>query len=67
MLVYQDQMRTEHYRRIDTGWETEIFIRLDDLLGFEALGCALRLEDAYAGVPLPSERGRADDHGEAGS
>lgn len=50
VLLYQDQQRAEHYRRIDTGWETIVLTQPVDLLEFDALGTALRLGDAYAGL-----------------
>ena len=36
-LVYQDQMRVEHYRKTDLGWELETLTHADDVLYFEAL------------------------------
>lgn len=54
VLVCQDQVRVEHYRRIDTGWEPEVLTGMDDLLGFAALGCELRLAEAYDGAEPPA-------------
>ena len=51
-LVYQDQIRVEHYWRSDTGWATDVLTKPDDLLVFDALGAGLTLADAYAGTPL---------------
>ena len=36
-LVYQDQMRVEHYRKTDLGWELETLTHADDVLLFDAL------------------------------
>jgi len=49
-LVYQDQMRAEHYRRVDTGWELEVLTNPSDVLVFEAIACDVPLADAYFGV-----------------
>jgi len=49
-LIYQDQMRAEHYRRIDTGWELEVLTNPSDVLAFEAIACDVTLADAYFGV-----------------
>ena len=50
-LVYQDQMRVEHYRKTDTGWMMEALMRPDDSLRFEAIGFELKLARVYFGVP----------------
>jgi len=50
-LVYQDQMRVEHYRKTDTGWIMEVLTRPDHSLRFEAIGFELKLERVYFGVP----------------
>ena len=50
VLLYQDQVRAEHYQRVDTGWETAVLTQPDDVLAFAALGCSVRLADAYAGL-----------------
>jgi Uma2 family endonuclease len=50
-LVYQDQMRVEHYRKTDTGWDIEVLTRRDQQLSFEAVGFELPLERIYFGVP----------------
>jgi Uma2 family endonuclease len=49
-LVYQDQQRAEHYRRMDTGWELEVLTSPDNALVFEAIGAAVTLAEVYAGV-----------------
>ena len=51
-LVYQDQMRVEHYRKTDTGWMLEALTRPDHSLRFEAVGFELKLERVYFGVPV---------------
>ena len=49
-LVYQDQMRVEHYRRTDTGFELEVLKVPGDKLQFEAVEFGLTLERVYFGV-----------------
>ena len=56
-LAYQDQMRVEHYRRVDTGWETETLTAPGQAIVFEAIGCAVGMADAYFGVDLDGVRG----------
>lgn len=51
-LVYQDQMRIEHYRRIDEGWAMEALTGASHALALEAIGCAIQLDEAYSGVVL---------------
>ncbi|MBC7800266.1 MAG: Uma2 family endonuclease [Gemmatimonadaceae bacterium] len=52
VLIYQDQMRAEHYRRADIGWNSSVFTKPEDRLRFEALGIGLLLADAYFGTVL---------------
>jgi Uma2 family endonuclease len=49
-LVYQDQMRVEHYRRGDDGWEVGILVDPADELRFDSLGFGLTLARVYFGV-----------------
>jgi Uma2 family endonuclease len=49
-LVYQDQMRVEHYRRTDLGWEFETLTHTDDVLHFEAVAFRITLDRVYFGV-----------------
>ncbi len=56
-LVYQDQMRVEHYRRLDTGWETETLTAPSQAMVFEAISCGIGMEDAWFGVDLDGLRG----------
>ena len=51
-LVYQDQMRVEHYRRTDTGFELEVLKVATDSLELEAVGFSLELERIYAGADV---------------
>jgi Uma2 family endonuclease len=50
-LVYQDQVRIEHYRRGDTGWDFET-LQNADFLRFEAVAFEMPVEDAYFGIPF---------------
>jgi Uma2 family endonuclease len=56
VLVYQDQMRTEHYRKTDEGWPLEVLTKPDDLLNFEAVRFNIKLEQVYFGVELDNVR-----------
>ena len=56
VLVYQDQMRAEHYRRTDEGWPLEVLTNPDDLLHFEAIRFSIRLEQVYFRVELDNVR-----------
>ncbi|MBV8455635.1 MAG: hypothetical protein JO122_03345 [Acetobacteraceae bacterium] len=49
-LVYQQQVRVEHYRRTEQGWELIILLRPDDELAFEAIGFRIGLSQTYFGV-----------------
>ena len=49
-LVYQNEMRVEHYRREDAGWTHGTHISHDDHIVFDGFGAAFTLADAYAGV-----------------
>lgn len=51
-LVYQDQMRVEHYRRTETGFELEVLKHPSDRLAFEAVGFELALERVYFDVEV---------------
>jgi Uma2 family endonuclease len=49
-LVYQDQMRVEHYRKTDLGWELETLTHADDVLLFDALAFTIALDSIYFGI-----------------
>ena len=51
-LVYQDQMRVEHYRRGETGFELEVLKVGSDLLYFEAVDFKLELDKVYFDVSV---------------
>lgn len=51
-LVYQDQMRVEHFWRTGAGWETEALVAPGAVLRFEAIGFEIGLADIYAGVEI---------------
>lgn len=50
VLVYQDQVRAEHYRRTDFGWELETLTAPSDWLVLEAVRFEMTLADAYFGA-----------------
>jgi Uma2 family endonuclease len=48
VLVHQDAVRVEHYRRqSDFSWVLREFSQLDDTLELPSIGCQLRLEAIY--------------------
>jgi hypothetical protein len=52
VLVYQDQIRVEHYRRTGEGWSWETLAQPDDILHFEAVRFQIDLDRVYFGVEL---------------
>jgi hypothetical protein len=56
VLNYQDQMRVEHYRKTDMGWEPESLTQPEELLRFEAVTFEVALEHVYFGVELNNIR-----------
>jgi Uma2 family endonuclease len=51
-LIYQDQMRVEHYRRTESGWQLEVLTLPGELLRFEAVQFELELDRVYFDVPV---------------
>lgn len=51
-LVYQDQMRVEHYRRTETGFDLQALKLPADVLHFEAIEFGITLATVYFGVEL---------------
>ena len=51
-LVYQDQMRVEHYSRGDGGWLFSALTRPMDRLAFDAVGFTIDLDAIYFDVPV---------------
>lgn len=49
-LLYQDQMRIEHYYRSENGWELEVLTSPEDTLRFDAVNFELDLERVYFDV-----------------
>ncbi len=58
-LVYQDQMRVEHYRKTDLGWELETLTHAEDVLLLDALAFTIALETHLL-------RRRADERASSG-
>jgi Uma2 family endonuclease len=56
-FAYQDQMRVEHYRKMNTGWEMETLTASHQAVVFEAISCSINMEDAYFGAGLDDFRG----------
>jgi Uma2 family endonuclease len=46
-FAYQDQMRVEHYRRTETGWEREVWTKPADVLRFDAVVLSIGLDTIY--------------------
>jgi len=59
-LVYQDQMRVEHYRCTEAGWGIEVLTAPGDLLAFEAVGFESDLASVYEGVTFREGAREAD-------
>lgn len=51
-LVYQDQMRVEHYERTDEGWRLDVLTAPDETLRFDAVGFEIEVERVYFDVPV---------------
>jgi len=51
-LVYQDQVRVEHYRRGEQGFELDVLKRPDDVLHFEAVEFRIDLARVYFDVTV---------------
>ena len=52
VLVYQDQMRVEHYRRDGNGIELEVLTASSDTLQFEAVDFQINLDRVYFDVAV---------------
>ncbi|MEQ1717558.1 MAG: Uma2 family endonuclease [Hyphomicrobium sp.] len=51
-LVYQDQMRVEHYRRGEAGFEFDVLKSADDSLHFDAVDFDITLAQVYFGIDV---------------
>lgn len=52
VLVYQDQMRVEHYQRTPSGFELQVLKNPADRLEFDSLGFEIDLGSVYFGVEV---------------
>jgi Uma2 family endonuclease len=52
VLVAQDRMRVEHYRRQEAQWVLTALDGPDAVLNLESIGCTVRLADIYEKVEL---------------
>ena len=50
VLVYQNSVRVEHYRRVEQAFELDTLHALSDRLVFESVGFEIALDDVYFGV-----------------
>ncbi|MCJ2096948.1 Uma2 family endonuclease [Methylobacterium sp. J-072] len=51
-LIYQDQMRVEHYERTDEGWRLDVLTGPGDVLRFDAVDFEIDLDRVYFDVPV---------------
>lgn len=51
-LVYLDQVRVEHFRRIDAGWSMDPLVTPDAVLWLDAVGFEIALSEVYSGVEV---------------
>jgi hypothetical protein len=54
IIVEQDRMRVELYRRESRGWEGYILSQSDDFVELSCLVLRLTLSEIYEGIELPS-------------
>jgi Uma2 family endonuclease len=52
VIVYQDQVRLEHYERVDGAWEHRVLTRSADMLRLASLDFEIGLDRVYFGVTL---------------
>lgn len=52
VLVYQDQMRVEHFRRAASGWTVEVLSSPSRRLDLDAIAFAVDLDTIYFDVPV---------------
>ncbi|MEZ6125013.1 MAG: Uma2 family endonuclease [Planctomycetaceae bacterium] len=60
VLVAQDRMQVECYRRRADGWHLTEYSTASDSVPFPALQCEVRVEEIYAKVNLSTERPQND-------
>jgi len=67
VLAYADQMRIEHYFRVENGWEMKVVLpTLESILELDAVEFSMDLEAIYFDVPFekaPGPRARSGDIG----
>ncbi len=54
ILISQDEIRVEHYRRQESEWLRSEFRELEDVLSLLSINCELRLQDVYRRVEIAS-------------
>jgi len=52
VLAYSDQMRVEHFRRTETGWEVVVLTSPKDVLELAAVDFHMDLEQIYYALPF---------------
>jgi Uma2 family endonuclease len=51
-LVYQDQVRVEHFWRSDAGWSVETLVSAEAVLRFDVIAFEITVADIYDGAEL---------------
>jgi hypothetical protein len=51
-LVYQDQMRVEHYERTEEGWRLDVLVSPSTVLRFDAVDFEIELDRIYFDVAV---------------
>jgi Uma2 family endonuclease len=54
VLVYQNRMRVDVYRRIESGWDLAILNGPEQSVFITCLGCSLTLAQIYEGIRFPA-------------
>lgn len=52
VLAYSDQMRVEHFRRTETGWEVAVLTAPEDILALDAVEFEMDLDQVYYALPF---------------
>lgn len=52
ILISQNKVHVEHYRRQENEWLQTEFAELEDVLSLRSVGCELRLQDIYRRVEV---------------
>ncbi len=50
LIIDQQRVYVEYYRRCDAGWTRQVFTRLDDVIRLDMLNCTLPLAQIYRSI-----------------